>query len=332
MRNYLWLLGLPFVLSAAAGDVLLLSYFKGNGEAGVYLAGSRDGRSFTELNGGRPVMAPPAWPGQNLTRDPSILFRDGKFRMTWTSSWKGDQFGYAESADLQAWSEPVAVKPFAAITVAEDRPLNVWAPEISWNPATAEYLILWSTTTPRELADGDNPIAHNLDHRIYSCTTRDGRTFSPARLFYDPGHSVIDAFPCYDDRGTPDAADDRWIVVAKNEQDVKDGGKNIRRLVASRDLAGPLPPLSAPLLGPGAALRGQEMQEGPSLLRFGGEWLLYADAFANKHYTLIVSKDGETWRDETEKLKVPSGTRHGTVFVVPSAALAPGLWPQTDSR
>ena len=88
-------------MSLAANDVFLLSYFKGNGETGVYLAASDDGLTFQDLNAGRPVFTPPQWAGQNLTRDPSIVYRDGLFHMVWTSSWTGECFGAATSPDLK---------------------------------------------------------------------------------------------------------------------------------------------------------------------------------------------------------------------------------------
>ena len=50
------------VCSASCGfadDVFLLSYFKGNGETGVYLAASDDGLTFKDLNeGGRCLRRP----------------------------------------------------------------------------------------------------------------------------------------------------------------------------------------------------------------------------------------------------------------------------------
>ena len=114
--------------------VLLYTCFRENGQAGVYLAMSEDGVHFSELNGGKPIFTPPEWPGQNLTRDPSILYRDGLFRMVWTSNWKGRVFGYAESSDLQHWSVPRMVQPFAGKLPEEDQPENIWAPEIHWDP------------------------------------------------------------------------------------------------------------------------------------------------------------------------------------------------------
>lgn len=100
--------------SVALGEdeEFLFSYFKGNGEAGVFLAASEDGLVFKDLNEGWPVFTPPQWQGQDLTRDPSIVYRDGLFRMVWTSSWVGSCFGAATSPDLKQWSEPVRVEPF----------------------------------------------------------------------------------------------------------------------------------------------------------------------------------------------------------------------------
>ena len=44
-------------------------------------------------------------------------------------------------------------------------------------------------------------------------------------------------------------------------------------------------PATAPILGPGSPLRPKEQVEGPTLVRFGNEWLLYADAFTAGHYS-----------------------------------------------
>ncbi len=91
---------------ADAEDVLLFTYFRDNGQHGVNLAMTANGIDFIALNDDKPIFKPPAWTGQNLTRDASIVYRDGLFRMVWTSQWKGNIFGYAESPDLVHWSEP----------------------------------------------------------------------------------------------------------------------------------------------------------------------------------------------------------------------------------
>jgi hypothetical protein len=63
------------------------------------------------------------------------------------------------------------------------------------------------------------------------------------------------------------------------------------------------------------------MAEGPSLLKWRGQWFLYWDAFANKHYSLASSGDLKTWTDRTAELQMPPHPRHGTVFRAPRAAV-----------
>lgn len=304
----------------AQDDVFLFSFFRGNGEAGVYLATSDDGRRFTPLNDDQPVMAPPKWENQNLTRDPSIVYHDGRFHMVWTSNWEGSVFGYATSRDLKEWSEPVMARPFPESLPEEDQPLNVWAPEIHRDPVHDELLILFSSTTPRELNDDDSPIHHNLDHRTYAVRTKDGETFTEARKFFDPGFSVIDPVLALDEQR------DRWAMALKHELYRESGGKNVRMAFAPRDLKAPFPPefteLSEPIVGPGAPIRPRLQVEGPSLFRHGGRWLLYADAFTSGRYVLATSADLAEWRDETSDLRTPRGARHGTIFTAPREAVA----------
>lgn len=299
-------------------EAFLLTFFRDNGQHGVYLAASDDGRTFRELNGGRPILTPPRWPDQDLTRDPSVVYHDGLFHMVWTSHWEGRIFGYATSPDLQTWSEPVAVRPFPDDLPEEDQPKNVWAPEIHWDPVQEDFLVLFSSTTERELRDRDSKVAHGRDHRTYAVRMKDGR-FGAARRFLDRGISLIDPAMVYD----PDA--ERWVMIIKHELQPQDGGKNFRIAFAPADLEKPFPPsfteLSDPIVGPGSPLRPDEWIEGPSLVRRGDRWMLFGDAYGAGHYTLITSKDLETWRDDTEGLEMPRGARHGTVFRAPVDAV-----------
>lgn len=301
----------------ADGEVLLFSFFRGNGEAGTYLAWSEDGVHFQALNDDKPVFPPAPWPGQNLTRDPSLIYRDGKFRAVWTSSWKGRVFGYAESADLVDWSEPVQVQPFPDFLPAEDQPQNIWAPEIHWDPAQKNYAILFSSTTERESGDGDgsnNNGKDGNDHRIYITRTTDGKTFSPAKLFFDQGFSVIDA------QMAP--AGERWVMAVKHEQEIPLGGKNLRLTFAPLDLSKPWSPVSAPVFGPGSPIRPHEKVEGACLLKWNGLWHLYTDAFASRHYSMATSPDLKAWTDRTGDLVMPpDNPRHGTVFRAPRSAV-----------
>ena len=160
MKQKIFLLLLTICLSlngfAKPKDVFLFTYFMDNGVVGVYLSISYDGMHFNTVNGGKPIMIPPAWKDQNLTHAPSIIYRDGLFRMVWTSHWTGKVFGYAESKDLLHWSEPLQLSPFSTVTDPLDLPDNNWAPEIHWDAVKKDYFIIFSSTTARERTDGDN--------------------------------------------------------------------------------------------------------------------------------------------------------------------------------
>lgn len=317
---------------AVAEDIVLFPYFQGNGETGVYLSYSTDGRTFLPLNNAQPIFVPPQWPnGQNLTRDPSIVFRDGKFHMVWTSNWSGRIFGYANSPDLVTWSTPLQVTPFPASLPAADQPNNVWAPEIHFDQIQGDYQIVFSSTTPRELGDGDgSQDSHGSDHRLFEVRTTDFQTFTPAEALFDQNFSVIDGQMAFDNRGTSDSGDDRWVMAIKRETDPP-GGKNIRLTFTSPAQTNPWSAASAPILGPGSSLRANEQVEGPSLIRFGNEWLLYADAYTSGHYSLISSPDLTAWSDETAELSFPvAHPRHGTALVVERNLVGWRFGPRSD--
>lgn len=290
-----------------ADEVYLFPYFTGNGEDGVKFAWSDDGREFHNLASGMPLMTPPSWPDQNLTRDPSIVYRDGIFRMVWTSHWKGEVFGYAESADLLHWSRPLQVRPFAG----GEHPLNVWAPELHFDAARGDWMVVFSSTLPEELHDGDgSEDAHHYDHRLYVLRTRDFKTFTAAVPYFDPGHSVIDG-------QIADASDGHSWLVYKNEMPVEKGGKNLR-LTELPDRTGVAINAGPAIIGPGSDVRPDEQAEGPTLLWNGSQWLLYWDAFSSGHYGLASSPDLKHWTDESDRLRFPvEHPRHGTVFMVP---------------
>jgi predicted GH43/DUF377 family glycosyl hydrolase len=324
---------------------------------------------FQDLNGGKPVFVPPAWAGQNLTRDPSIVYRDGVFHMVWTSSWTGECFGAATSRDLKEWSPPVQVQPFRNWP-ADDRPANTWAPEVHWDPVQKDYAILWSSATAgMEGSGGHNSGGLEKDpnrevkpdlrhHRTFISRTSDFQSFTDAKVFFSPGVSEIDVRMAFDDRGTADASDDRWVMVCKNEQIPELGGKNIRLAVAPADLTKTFPPKfhaadtwsergdpkrdearlgrenkgkmpspriwSEPIVGPGSSVQANQWVEGPTLLKVGDEWWLYFDRFRlrTNRFGLAVSRDLVHWTDRTSEVKVPPEAHHGTIFRVPRAAVA----------
>ncbi len=309
--------------ATAPSDVFLLPYFLGNGETGVYFAYSHNGLKFDWLNDGKVVMPAPPWGDESLTRDPSIVYHDGRFHMIWTTSWNSRSIGYSTSKDLTTWNEPTKIDIWGDFTDVR----NTWAPELHWNPTRKEFLLLWSSTTLTELNDGDgSEDQHGYDHRSYASRTRDFRTFTKPELFFsprDPEYSVIDPFIAHDDRNTKDSSDGRWIMVIKHELSPERGGKNLR-LTFSSNMQGPYAPtLGPPIVGAGTDIVNR-MGEGPSLFRRGGQWYLYWDAPGSEFsYCLATSPDLKIWTNRSAEMSLPAKQmRHGTVLVVPKSAVS----------
>jgi sucrose-6-phosphate hydrolase SacC (GH32 family) len=137
-------------------------------------------------------------------RDPSISRGpDGIFRLVWTAGWHGDQgFGCASSKDLIHWSE----QKFVPVMTKEPTTVNVWAPELFYDDNGKQFIIVWASTIPGRFPDKLEK--HDNNHRLYFTSTRDFTNFTPAKLFFDPGFSVIDPFILKDG--------DRCVLVCKD--------------------------------------------------------------------------------------------------------------------
>jgi len=309
-------------------EVLLFTYFRDNGQNGVHLAMTTNGVDLVPLNDDKPIFKPPAWPGQNLTRDASILYRDGLFRMVWTSNWKGRVFGYAESRDLVRWSDPKQVRPFPESLPAADQPDNIWAPEIHWDPLKQDYFILFASTTPRERNDDDNSnnngkCGSQYDNRMYITRTKDFRTFTDAKLFFDRGFASIDAVMCRD------GANQRWVMVIKCSRDwnLKTmPGRNLWLTFTGLDMDHvDFTPLEGPIAGNHSPMFGnpeprKSMAEGPSLLRYRDRWLLVWDEPAGDGVQLATSPDLKTWT-HIKAATFPPHALHGTLLLAPRSAV-----------
>ncbi len=309
-------------------EVLLLTYFRDNGTDGVHLATTADGVNFTPLNDDKAVFTPPKWPGQNLTRDASVLFHDGLFHMVWTSNWTGRVFGYANSRDLKNWSEPRQVKPFPESLPAEDQPDNVWAPEIQWDPMKRDYFILFSSTTARERNDADasnnnGKVGSKYDNRVFITRTKDWQTFSPARVFYDCDFASIDAVMRIDE------ATKRWVMVIKCSRDEtleKMPGRNLWITCAGLDMDHlDFTPLGGPIAGNHSKMfinpePRKSMAEGPSLLRYKDKWLLLWDEPAGARMQIATSPDLKSWT-HIKEATFPKKAQHGTLFLAPRSTV-----------
>lgn len=291
-------------VSAADAEHFVFSYFVGNGEDGLHLLHGTDGYHWTPIAGGRSLLKPVVG-RDKLMRDPAIVQGpDGTFHMVWTVSWGERGIGYAESDDLIHWSE----QRYLPVMEHEPTARNCWAPEAFYDESTGQFIICWATTIPGKFTNTDGQIKRNAadpgyDHRMYYTSTKDFQTLAPTKLFYDPGFNVIDA--------TLLAANGRYAMILKNETDRPfNPEKNLRIAWADR-ACGPYGPASEPITG-------DYWAEGPTVLQVGEKWLLYFDKYRDHRYGMVTSTDLKLWHDESHRLQMPNGVRHGTAFRVPA--------------
>jgi hypothetical protein len=279
----------------------LATYFLGNGEDGAFLAVSEDGFNFSPLFEPNCPFLSPSVGRSGIIRDPCLhLGPDNVWTLVWTCDWYGHSLGIARSQDLVRWSEP---KEFP---VMEDKALNVWAPEIVYEPTTSEYVLFWSSTIPgrfdETLAEnGDRGAAGTvLNHRFYYTTTKDFETLAPTRLLYDPGFNCIDA--------TMIREAGRWLLFGKNETKSPIPEKNL--FVAESKIAvGPFTMLKE-------RITGDFWAEGPTAVRDGNGFRIYFDRYVEGKWGAVESDDLLKWRDVSEQVQMVPGARHGTVLRV----------------
>ncbi len=290
------LLFLSLVSFCAEKDkAYLFSYFKGNGEDGLHLAYSRDGLNFTTLNNDKSFLTPKVGVSK-LMRDPCIIQTDdGTFHMVWTAGWTERGIGYASSKDLINWSE----QKYFMVMEKESTARNCWAPEISYDMKNKQFLIIWATTIPGRFPGTETVGDDSYNHRIYSVTTKDFKSFSETKLFYDKGFNAIDASIIKNGKN--------YVMFIKDETRTPPQ-KNIR-VTNSNSLYGPYSAPSEPITG-------KYWAEGPTSVKINDTWFVYFDKYTEKKMGAVTSKDLIKWEDISDKIKFPEGIRHGTVFQV----------------
>jgi hypothetical protein len=301
----------PAPAASPQSELLLFSYFKGNGEDGLHLAWSDDGLNWQALKGDKSFLAPEVGK-EKLMRDPSIqLGPDGVFHAVWTCSWNDHGIGYAESKDLIHWSE----EKFVPLMENDPATRNCWAPELFYDSANKQWLIVWSSTVPGKFPETDgqdsNAAAKNpgYNHRLYYVTTTDFKTFNATKLLYNPGFNCIDAAIFQDGK--------KFVLVFKDESNTPFPVQKNLKLAFADAAIGPYGPATAPISPKDA--RGQGVwSEGPTPIKVGDKWLVLFDKYRDHKYGLITSSDLKNWTDESAKLVVPNGLRHGTVFHAPA--------------
>lgn len=296
----------------------LFTYFTGEGTANgeqVYFALSQgdDPLRWRELNGGAPVLTSTL--GEHGVRDPFLIrspegdrfFLIGTdLRIYGNGDWdRAQRHGSKsivvwESSDLVNWS------PQRLVRVSPDTAGNTWAPEAVFDPTLGRYVVFWAS---KLYAENDPGHTGNTHHRMMYATTRDFQTFGPARIWHDPGYSVIDS-TVIEHEGT-------FYRFTKDERDPSGASPCGKFIVAERSTAllDPDYELITECIGRGAIDRG----EGPTVFMSNTEekWYLFIDEFGGRGYVPFESTDLDSgvWTTPSS-YALPSSPRHGTVIPV----------------
>ncbi|HEX9152567.1 MAG TPA: glycoside hydrolase family 43 protein [Flavobacterium sp.] len=278
-------------------EIYLFTSFREPATAGLYLAYSEDGYYWKGLEGS--FLKPEVGAGETkIMRDPSIVKgKDGTYHMVWTTDWHGGNgFGYASSKDLIHWSK----QEYIPVMKNEPDVVNVWAPEIFYDDIKKEYIIIWASTIPFRFAKGAEEEQNN--HRMYYVTTKDFKTFSDAKLFYEPGFSVIDC-----------------VIVKRAKKDyvlvLKDNTRPMRNIKVAfgKSPLGPFGKSSEPFTA--------YLSEGPAVLKKDNKWLIYYDNYGAKNYKASSTSDFVHFEDVSSKIKLPEGHKHGTITTISAKIL-----------
>lgn len=292
VRKVLVAITILLLISCEKGkEYYVFTSFQEPADAGLRYLYSEDGMHWDSIPG---TWLKPELGEHQLMRDPSMVRTpDGTYHLVWTTSWRGDLgFGYAHSKDLIHWSEQQMIP----VMENESTTVNVWAPEIFYDDEKEQFIVVWASCIPGRFERGIEEEKNN--HRLYYVTTKDFKTTSKAALLYDPGFSSIDA-----------------VIVKRSKKDyvmvLKDNTRPERNLKVAfaKSPLGPYSPASKPFT--------EGFVEGPTVEKIGDDYLIYFDVYKKKIYGAMRTKDFVNFTDETEKITIPVGHKHGTIFKAP---------------
>ncbi|MET9905693.1 family 43 glycosylhydrolase [Streptomyces sp. NPDC006476] len=298
----------------------LFVYFTGedtaDGEQIRYaLSRGDDPLHWRELNQGRPVLASDV--GEKGLRDPFVIRspEGDRFyliatdlRMYGDSSGSWDEVQRHGSTSVMVWESTDLVHwtDRRLVRVAPDHAGNVWAPEACWDDSLGEYVVFWAS----KLYADDDP-AHTADthNRMMYATTKDFRTFGAPRIWFDPGHSVIDS--------TVIGHGDTYYRFTKDERDPSSGSPGSKFITAEKSTS--LTATTYDFVGDRIGGGSIEHGEGPTVFRSNTEekWYLFIDEYGGRGYVPFETTDLDsgTWTMSVNH-QLPTRPRHGTVLPV----------------
>ncbi|MCX6880330.1 MAG: hypothetical protein NTW21_41965 [Verrucomicrobia bacterium] len=192
----------PATPPPATQDGYVYSSFTGDGEDGLHLLTSLDGKTWRTVKNYASIFQQT----EGLMRDPSICRGgDGKYHLVWTTGWWNDTIGISHSSNLIDWTPARFLyiwadyrgpgdeecagerwpKELSQPAPRNPKVRNCWAPEIFYDGQTKEYVIFWATTIDDAKVfpkTWDAGRWERMNQRIYSITTKD---FNPMTRMND---------------------------------------------------------------------------------------------------------------------------------------------------
>ncbi|KAG6007810.1 hypothetical protein E4U21_005530 [Claviceps maximensis] len=297
-------------------------YFS-NREEQIYLAASNgnDALSFTELNGGQPVLR--STMGEGGVRDPFIMrSKEGdKFFILATDLCIacGTDWNMAQrdgSWYIEIWESPDLVT-FSAqrhVLVSPENYGFSWAPEAYYDASIGKYVVYWASAIYNDETDPDRyPIQYA---RMVYATTDDFVTFSKPKVWQDSGpNERLDSTIFHEDgifyRFTKATINGCADIVQETSHFLT-AGLQSWTVVAS-------------CIGKHA---GTTEVEGPAIFKTnpgdvnGERYILLADEFGGPGYVPLESDSlaSGRWR-LNRNYRFPTAPRHGTILPLTAAEL-----------
>ncbi|MBX3435489.1 MAG: glycoside hydrolase family 43 protein [Pirellulales bacterium] len=274
----------------------------------IHFAVSRDGKTWSSLNGGNPVLTSDV--GECGVRD-SFLLRSHDGPNVWliatdlcinrNGDWqRAAQAGSRsivvwESTDLVHWSPP------RLALVAPEEAGCVWAPEAIYDDEAGDYLVYWASTSKSD---------DYAKQRIWAAHTRDFRRFDEPFVYLERPHHVIDIHIV--------RAGDVYCRFSKDDKNKSVG------MASSKTLTGPWQELEQFTAGKGKNF------EGPICYQLEAAaddptpaWCLLLDNVSDRigagafGYTPFVSNDLSTGQfAPATDFRFPYPFRHGSVLAI----------------
>lgn len=284
-------------------SVYLMSYFKSPAQH-LFYAYSTDGLNWVDINNSEPVFK--AFDESVAIRDPYLkrITHNGKtkFHLIHTWGWSHPAIFHWESDDLIDWkaTNGTANTEDAKIFVMDGKngnlsSENAWAPEFSYDATNGTFYIYWASDY------------HDGYFRHHYTTTKDWLTFTPSRIYFDPGFTTID-MTILPYGGT-------YYAFYKDE---RNGEKKIRLATSSS-----LNPNVEKFEGTKELFSGYpEEVEGPEVFKAIGEnkWFLYWDRFIGDKGISFATATAENLKEWSlipdENVTNPSEVKHGSVEII----------------